>query len=365
MPRSRIIQNNMNYNLFKLIEEGKLCEADKLIKIISTSGGLNKNETKGFVSLALKYYIITNDNSSLEDMYLKHKDNLMKRDILYYCNYLYNKDYEKSLDNFIFLILNHILISENLDYIIDNKLTKFLKILDGQYIKTNKKGKDIDLHLLKFYKFSSRIINETLNKISELIEDCNINETCKYLLALDGDKIVLDAGNILFSIRGQVTVEGYYYLINIIDFFEKKNFKPIVVIHNRHLKKASKSLPRCKKIEKCIDIINSMDQNLIIKTPSYKNDDYYILYISLYLSCKIITNDNFRDHIFSFGSIACDKKDNPLNFYIEDLIVKYNPLEGTISNNKLLKFSKCIQVVKNNIYIPSNIDYQFMVYKIS
>ena len=63
-------------------------EAGRLIEECSQIDKMKKSDHRSFVSLVLKYYILTN-NSEVNSFYHTNKKNLMKRDILFYCKYLY------------------------------------------------------------------------------------------------------------------------------------------------------------------------------------------------------------------------------------------------------------------------------------
>ena len=63
----------------------------------------------------------------------------------------------------------------------------------------------------------------------------------------------------------------------------------------------------------------------------------------------VITNDCFRDHIFDMFK-NFDTIDFKVKNYINENIINY-------TKNKVYKeqrYSKCIQIVENNIYIPTN-----------
>ena len=94
-----------NYDLFKSIESKNFLEANKIIQELFKINNQRKAEFKSFVSLVLKYYILT-ENTNLEKFYHDNKNNLMKRDILLYCNYIYHTNYEKSLENFKYLVMH-------------------------------------------------------------------------------------------------------------------------------------------------------------------------------------------------------------------------------------------------------------------
>ena len=62
----------------------------------------------------------------------------------------------------------------------------------------------------------------------------------------------------------------------------------------------------------------------------------------------IISNDIFRDHIFDMFKLF-ESKDNKIKNYISENIISYN--KNNISSEK--NYSKCIQVISNNVYIPT------------
>ena len=89
-------------------------EIESMLKESSSFG----KEHRGFVSLVIKFYIMSNDNEKLDSFYSVHLGNLMKRDILIYSHYYYSGDFNKSLESFIYLISNYYLDSSNLFFLI-------------------------------------------------------------------------------------------------------------------------------------------------------------------------------------------------------------------------------------------------------
>ena len=76
-------------------------------------------------------------------------------------------------------------------------------------------------------------------------------------------------------------------------------------------------------------------------TPYRNNDDYYILLASLKLKLPIISNDNFKDHIF-------DVSNNIFRNFIDRYVLKY---DNTVIES-LKSYSMCIHVIDDNIYVP-------------
>ena len=103
-------EKNVNYKLYQLIEDNKLSQAEKIIfEIFDHKLKFNEKEYRGFVSLVLKYYILLEDDINIDIIFHSNKDSLMKRDILTYCFYYYNSNYEKAVENFLYLNQNYYL----------------------------------------------------------------------------------------------------------------------------------------------------------------------------------------------------------------------------------------------------------------
>tara|TARA_B100000161_G_C33542179_1_gene411161 strand:+ start:392 stop:1504 length:1113 start_codon:yes stop_codon:yes gene_type:complete len=350
-------RRNHNYDLYRYIESGNLIDAKELINYIFLAGNLKKGEERSFISLVLKYYILT-DSDKLENFYQENKRNLMKRDILFYCKYLYFIDCDKSIANFNYLISNYKLTGDNVQFLIDNKLDNLIKLLDGFYVSIDTPGSYFSVENLRFYKFSDEVINSTLDKLKQYINTSNLLRFCKSISKYK-KKIVIDAGNLLYSVRGEITLDGYNNLINMVELLKSMNYVPIVIIHCRHLKKRFRGKEKSKDIIWCINKIKSICRKFIFETPYNKNDDFYIVYTALLFSAQIITNDNYRDHIFSFRTNSHEADENVIENYIEDLVVKYNPsLKNFGINSKTIsKISKCVQVVENSVFIPGSTDF--------
>ena len=76
------------------------------------------------------------------------------------------------------------------------------------------------------------------------------------------------------------------------------------------------------------------------------NDDYYMIYSIINNDCEVVTLDNFKDHIFELSTQFNDTN-NFIRNYIDEKIIKYN--ETSIYPRP--KFSKCIQVLNDAVYV--------------
>jgi hypothetical protein len=362
MTTSAIYFRNINHNLYQFLENNSNAEASQLINNnfpILLKGYNGTKETKGFISLVLKFYISSNDSINLDNIYISYKNTLMKRDILNYSYYYYKSDYKKALDSFNYLMENYYIDSSNLDFIISNNMDRFIILLDGSYIKTTNSTNSVYLDnydILRKYPFNQRIINDTISKIKDQLNEEKILKFNRIMEPYKTNKkIIIDAGNILFAVNGNITLNSYIHLIKFIKYFKNNNITPIIVIHTRHLKKTFKGNQKDKKIINAIDIIYSLSDNLILETPYNQNDDFYIIYLGLFYQSKILTNDNYKDHIFNFRTNKLESDENMVENYIDDLVSKYNILGDSIVIDHIssLNISKCIQIKNNIVYIPT------------
>jgi len=353
---------SINHILYQLIENQKFAEASDIIeyaiiKIPSEEMKTRNNEIRGFISLVIKFYIMTFDNDKLETFYLTHQESLMKRDILMYTRYFYLNNYEKALEHFIYLISNYYLDSSNLLFLIENNMFKFIEILNGFYIKLKDYENFVSVDnysILQKYPFDEKII-------SQIILQINISKKEKLLsfyesvVNIPQTKIIIDAGNILFSFGGNITVAGYNLLIELVEYYMNINIIPIVIIHNRHLKTTFKGSSKSTNIISCINKIKNVCSKFIFETPYNENDDFYIIYLSLLLECKIFSNDNYKDHVFNFRTNETSSDENMAQNYIDDLVVNYSIECGKfiINDFNSMTFSKCIQIIDNDAYIPT------------
>eukprot|EP00605_Chrysophyceae_sp_TOSAG23-4_P002312 GSChrysophyteH1.ASY1.ANO1.2558.1 assembled CDS len=141
-----------------------------------------------------------------------------------------------------------------------------------------------------------------------------------------------------------------------VEHLKKCGFKPLVMLHCRHF---SNRIPR-----ECLNIVASWEaQNVLFRTPTRCNDDWFWLYLAVKLECYVITNDEMRDHHFqmlssrsfarwkerhqihfSFGKWTkhCSNSSNPQSADCEDADTKfanttdpnacYNSIDGSMTN---------------------------------
>jgi len=208
-----------------------------------------------------------------------------------------------------------------LEFLIDNELYYLLPYLDGLFLKLDIEGSDIYNSKLKKYKLENteKYIEHFTKKIShKTLKDLNdvISNNYDY---------IIDAGNILFSRTGLIGRHSIKDLQTVVHAFPNS----LIIIHKRHLENKY--------------IFDIVKDTLYYATPQYMNDDLYTILAFLNRQVNIITNDAFKDHSID---------DNYLRFHINDVQIKYTNVKGVFNFEPIRKYSQCIQVIDNCVYIP-------------
>ena len=330
---------NYSFQIYNLINENKLEEAMTI---------LNKNhiniKSKEYNSFKIRILLEDNKINTVRELFNQKDLKLMKRDYLLFISK--NDDKNENINIFKYIIKNYNIINKDIDFLINNNLTYILLLLDGYYFKTNFKSNFNNFDNLRFYNFNNSdleiISNKIINKFSGNTRFFDSIKKFNNFLDTNIYNIVIDGGNILFSKKTtkKDQIKRYKKLLKILQNTKIKKNKKLLVIHQRHFNTKN------KEIIKIILEIKNLKNLLIYETPKNINDDYYILLASLKKKSKILTNDNFNDHIFEFG-IEIENK-NVFKNFLSDNIMKhqnYNIIQRSFSN--------CIQV-NENIYIPTN-----------
>ena len=327
---------------------------------------LEKNNNS-IITLLLRYFIKKNDINNINNIINYKNIKLMKRDIFELILYFYidNNKY----DNYLFInkfknyninINNFILETKDIDFILNNKLYNLLDYIINYYIissisKNNIKNLNkYNFLLLNNYFIKLENININNILLNELLKKIEINipeiELDKMNIILSNNKydVILDGRNIIHSSKLILKLKNLKIIINLLKNYNF--FNPLLIIHEKHLKKNNNLLFFLKSNN--INYYNSI----------YKyNDDIFILWFFIKNNFKlnIISNDKFNDHIFELNKINYNKnKLNSFKYILQDKILNYNINKKYI--NKPCSFSKCIQLINNNYYVPT-IDNDFII----
>jgi hypothetical protein len=251
----------------------------------------------------------------------------MRRDILILINYYYKEEYDKSVELFNNILKD--IKNTDLDFILDNKLYKFIPRLEGLYLETNIKLKSIlDKNELKHYNIEDTTIDNLLDNISsklsnEIIRKLNIFWDMNY----NKFNSIIDGGNAIYHNKGKYNLDNINKIVNYYN-------NSLIIIHKKHNYKSDK---------------------LYFNTYYNYNDDIFILWFFLKSKCKynIITNDKYKDHIYKYNI------PNDIYSHLHNKIINYD-LENL---NFYIKptYSICIQQIKDNKYAIPTINNDFIV----
>ena len=298
-------KNNLFITIHNNIEQNKDCLIlfEELEKY-----NLSEKEIKSLISLKLRYYIKNNMITLVDNIYNNNK--LMNRDYWLIIEYYYNMKDDKYREIIDKNIKN--LTTYDIDLMIENDYYDLIREWDGFPVISYYESNTSDYTMLKKYNYNidgmkeiykNKIPSNYLEKFNNMIKDCDI---------------LIDGANI----SHETTFFNFNVLKNVIQLLEDKNYKPKIILHERHI------------------INNNFLQKYIVRTPKNNYDDNFLLYGMFQYNKMIVSNDLFRDHAIDM--------DNTIKCYIEMMTIQY-------IDKKLIipQYSKCIQVINNSIYIPT------------
>ena len=272
----------------------------------------SKQNIRGLYTLIIRNSI-NNNNTEYIKKILYNNQNLMRRDYLSCLDYFLKLDTQYYYND-IEYIYNNIddIEIKDVDLMIQNNWIDLLKKFDGYMIMCSYINNVYDKSILKKYNFDvKKMRDKYYNRIKNKEE---MDEEMK-----DTD-ILIDGANM-----GHLTGKfDFTILPKIIKQCNKLNIKGKIILHERH------------KLE---PLLFEQLSPYLIRTPAMRNDDDYMIYGMLIHNLMVLTNDMFRDHLKDM--------DLKTKCYVRSMSIKY-------SNNNLIipKYSRCIQVINNNIYIP-------------
>lgn len=301
--------------LKQMVDNKENC--DELIKECLEEFKESKQNIRGLYTLIIRNYINNKSticNTEQIKKILYTKTTLMRRDYLTCLDYFLKLDNEYYYND-IEYIYNNIddIETKDVDLMIENNWINLLKRFDGYSITCSYPNNVYDKSKLKKYIFNVEIMRDKYFKriknkeeIDILMKDCDV--------LIDGANMSHLTGKFDFNI-----------LPKIIKQFNKLNIKAKIILHERHNLEPH---------------IFSFLYPYLIRTPSLQNDDDYMIYGMLIHNMMVLSNDMFRDHLKDM--------DLKTKCYVRSMTIKY-------SNNNLIipKYSYCIQVIDDKIYIPT------------
>jgi hypothetical protein len=300
--------------LKQMVDNNKNCE--EFIKECLEEFKDSKQNIRGLYTLIIRNYI--NNKSTINTDKIKqilyNNTTLMRRDYLTCLDYFLKLDTEYYYTDIEYIYSNiDDIETKDVDLMIENNWIDLLKKFDGYSITCSYANNVHDKSKLKKYMFD---VKKMRDKYYERIKNKDeMDEQMKNIeVLIDGANMGHLTGKFDFSI-----------LPNIIKQFKKINVSAKIILHERH--------------QLSSELLKQLDPYLI-RTPTMRNDDDYMIYGMLIHNTMVLSNDMFRDHLKDM--------DLKTKCYVRSMTIKY-------SNNFLIipKYSHCIQVIDNNIYIPT------------
>lgn len=314
-----ILVSNVCWRLSILLKENDFDEIGKIFteheEILKTT------KNKGLITTLLRYGIRTNNSELIKSLIPKLS---MKRDYFELMLHFNSKEINSTL--FEKNINFDSILPDDIKFIIENDMSYLLKFLEGKFIEVDYPGYYPDTTYIPLKKYYFDKCEEYFNLIASKIHKVDKE---RLLVALDTDySVIIDAGNVLHSRDGNVNFNDLETVVNSFS-------NPLIIIHKRHLENK--------------DILKFLQKKNHFITPTNYCDDLFILLAYLKKSldrttCKIITNDKYTDHTF---------ENNDFRFHVNDDSVNYTNIKGIITFNTIYSFSRCIQVIENDVYVPT------------
>lgn len=284
---------------------------------------LKISKNKGVVTTMLRFGIRTNNIDLIKSLIPKLS---MKRD--YFELMLYFKSKEINSEIFKKNVNFDTILSDDIKFIIENDMSYLLKFLEGKFIEVDyPHGYYPDTTHISLKKFYFQKCEKFLDLISSKI--LRVDKE-RILAATETDyDFIIDAGNVLHSRDGDVNIDDLETVVNSFS-------NPLIIIHEGHIRRNKR-------------LLNFLQDKNHFITPKNYCDDLFILIAYLkktgrQYTCKIITNDKYTDHTF---------ENNDFRFHVIDDSINYTNIKGVITFSTTYSFSRCIQVIENDVYIPT------------
>lgn len=117
---------------------------------------------------------------------------------------------------------------------------------------------------------------------------CQDSEAFKYDIVIDGANVGYYNQNYL----GAPSHVDYQQIDWMVRQVENRGYRPLLVLHSRHLSRNTLSKRNAAVIADWIS------RDLLLQTPAGCNDDWFWLYTAVAIRAKVVTNDEMRDHHF-------------------------------------------------------------------
>ena len=299
----------LKLTLDRMNQENTFINCDDLISKCIEEYSNSKQNVRGLTTLMLRYYIIKNDIISIKT--ILHEKELMRRDYLTCLEYFLGISYSDEEIQYIYSMIKEIEIKD-VDLMIQSNWIELLKKFDGYMIECSYNSNVTDTRILKKYQFD---VTKMRDKYIERIKNKD-----ELNILLENVDVLIDGANMTHL----KDTFDFSKLPKLIIRLETMKLRPKIILHERH---------------ELHDSIKTFLEPYLIRTPLYRNDDDYMIYGMLCNNIMILSNDMFRDHLKNM--------DEKTKCFVDSMRIRYRNEQFIIP-----KYSRCIQVIDNNIYIP-------------
>ena len=348
------LQRRMN----ELLQGGKMDEFRLLLN--ENAELIQTTREKGIITMVLRFAILERDDARIASVF----DRLsMKRD--YFSLMVYNPDTEYCTRLFTRYIDAALLDSNDVRFMIENRLTFLFRHLDGKFLHDAATVDDAavthaqcDVSHLSTYSLQG--CEHYIQKIVVQMEKDPKNKSKQHEAVLKKLEtplydVIIDGGNVLHSRNGSPCVDDLNAMIQLV---RQNGCSPLIVIHKSHTdeRRNPSYAPRINAVLR--------DAPHII-TPVGMNDDLFILLAYLMRQQSepprqqngrricIVTRDTYTDHMDKFKRAEKDVSDDFGKYLANDLIsFANNHGKLDLCSRVAQPFSHCIQIVEPYAYIP-------------
>jgi hypothetical protein len=283
-------------------------ECSELVTICISLHSNDKRNKKGLTTLLLRYYIKNNETEKIKQIIFNQE--LMRRDYLSCLDYFIKLPDTYDIISYIYTMIIDI-EEKDVDLMIEKGWSDLLKKFDGMPITTSYPSNIHDTKILSRYYYDVSIMRD---KYIERIKDKDNLDA-----QLINVNVLIDGAN-MAHLGGEFDFSCFPKFIKLL---EKMGYTPKIILHERHIITDEYVIP------------------YLIRTPMLRNDDDYLIYGMLKTNTFVLSNDMFRDHLKNMDIYT--------KAYVYSMTMRYR-------NNRIIipTHTKCIQVVGDDIYIPSN-----------
>ena len=111
-----------------------------------------------------------------------------------------------------------------------------------------------------------------------------------------GFDIIVDGANVGYckqNYQGAPAHVDYQQIDQLLVHLESNGHRPLLILHCRHISRSMVPNEECERL-----VARWQRQEMLYPAPRGFNDDWFWLYASVRYRCKVVTNDEMRDHHF-------------------------------------------------------------------